>query len=132
MIDAADTQDMPGPDGAALLDEVHSVLKKYVAFGNDHQAVTVALWIAATHALPAWNHATRLVIDSPLRRCGKSRLLDIAALLSHAPLMVADVSPAAIYRTIGKGDDATTPTIFYDEADAAFGTIGGSLGARFP
>jgi len=36
-------------DGAKLLDELVETLTKYVVFANRHQAVAVALWIAATH-----------------------------------------------------------------------------------
>ena len=77
--------------------------------------------MAATHALPAWQHATRLILKSPQKRCGKSRLLDIVALLCFDPLMSTDASVAAIYRSLGD-DDFETPTLLIDEADALFGT----------
>lgn len=108
-------------DGAELLDRVRDALTKYVVFPSRHCAVAVALWIAATHGLSAWQHATRLVILSPQKRCGKSRLMDIVAALSFTPLMCSDTSPAAIFRSIGD-DDNTTPTLFVDEADVLFGT----------
>ena len=59
-------------DGDQLLDAVYAALIKYVAFTSRHQPVAVALWIGATHALAAWQHATRLIITSPQKRCGKS------------------------------------------------------------
>lgn len=107
--------------GAALLDEVRNALTKYVIFPSPHCAVAVTLWTAATHGLAAWQHATRLVILSPQKRCGKSRLMDIVAALSFSPLMCSDTSPAAVFRSIGDDDD-TTPTLFVDEADVLFGT----------
>lgn len=108
------------PDGADLLDEVHAALSTYVSFANDHQAVATTLWIGATHALPAWDHATRLTITSPQKRCGKSRLMDVVAALSSSPLLAANATTPAIYRSIG--DDSSAPTLFFDEADALFGT----------
>lgn len=108
-------------DGAALLDEVRDALLKYVIFPSPHCAVAVTLWTAATHGLAAWQHATRLVILSPQKRCGKSRLMDIVAALSFSPLMCSDTSPAAVFRSIGDNDDET-PTLFVDEADVLFGT----------
>ena len=87
-------------DGANLLDRVRAALTKYVAFANEHQSVAVTLWIAATHALPAWDHATRLAITSPQKRCAKSRLLDVAAAMSHSALLCADSTTAAIYRSL--------------------------------
>jgi hypothetical protein len=108
-------------DGAALLDDVHATLTRYVIFGDKHQPVAVTLWIAATHGLAAWQHATRLIITSPQKRCGKSRLMDVTAGLSFCPLLCADTTTAAIYRSIGD-DDAKTPALMIDEADALFGT----------
>lgn len=108
-------------DGAELLDEVRDTLGRYVVFPSEAAAIAVTLWIAATHALPAWQHATRLAIISPQKRCGKSRLLDIARLLAWNPMSSTDMSAAVIYRSIGD-DDTKTPTLFVDEADALFGT----------
>jgi hypothetical protein len=119
MIDANETTSMPEPDGEELLSSLYNTLKTYVTFANDDQVVAVALWIGASHAIPAWNHATRLVIFSPQKRCGKSRLLDVVALLSHNLLMSANATTPAIYRSIGN-DDFNTPTIFFDEADDLF------------
>ena len=78
----------------------------------------MALWTAATHAQPAWQHAPRLVIRAPEKRCGKSRLLDIVEGTCHAPLITVNASPAAVYRAIGTG---TPPTLLVDEADTIFG-----------
>jgi hypothetical protein len=112
-------------DGAELLDRVRARLTKHVAFVNEHQSVAATLWPAATHALECWHHATRLAITSPQKRCAKSRLLDIVAGMSHSPMMCADSTTAAIYRSLGYADDqgsVMTPTLFVDEADALFGT----------
>ena len=106
------------PTGPELLDQVLANLKKYVAFTSPHHPVAVTLWIAATYAIGAWQHATRLAITSPLKRCGKSRLMDITAYLSHKPQMCANASTPALFRSIT--DDP--PTLFMDEADALFGT----------
>ena len=111
----------PDADGAALLAEVHATLTRYVAFVDEHQPVAITLWVAATHGLRAWQHATRLTITSPSKRCGKSRLLDIVAGLSFSSLMCGDISAAAIYRSIGDDDDKT-PVLFIDEADTMFST----------
>ena len=111
----------PPTDGAELLDAVHDALTRYVIFPSEAAAVAVTLWMAATHALPAWQHATRLVIKSPQKRCGKSRLLDIVRLLCFNPMAATDMSTAVIYRSIGD-DERKRPTLLIDEADALFGT----------
>jgi hypothetical protein len=117
----ADSPSAPPVDGAELLDAAHEALIRYVIFPSKAAAVAVTLWVVATHALPAWQHATRLVIKSPQKRCGKSRLLDIVKLLCFNPMPSTDMSTAVIYRSIGD-DDHKTPTLLIDEADALFGT----------
>lgn len=108
----------PRPEGADLLDKVLLALRKYIIFPSDDDAIAVTLWIAATHAQPAWEHAPRLAAVSPAKRCGKSRLMDIVELLVHQPLITVNISPAALVRSIGRDDP---PTIMLDEADTVFG-----------
>ncbi|MGH8867920.1 MAG: DUF3631 domain-containing protein [Actinomycetes bacterium] len=103
--------------GAALLGEVEQCLRRFVVFPSEQAVVAVTLWIAATHAQSAWEHATRLALISPEKRCGKSRLLDIILALVHCALITVNISPAALVRSIG--DDP--PTLLVDEADTLFG-----------
>jgi hypothetical protein len=105
------------PSGSILLDAVRSALTNYVVLPTPQAADAVTLWIAATHAQPAWAHAPRLVIRGPEKRCGKSRLLDVVEALCHRPLITVNASPAAVYRSIT--DDP--PTMLVDEADTIFG-----------
>jgi hypothetical protein len=109
---------VPQPEGAVILAQLHAVLTRYVILPSGEATVAVTLWIAATHAQPAWQHAPRLVIRAPEKRCGKSRLLDIVEGTCHEPLITVNASPAAVYRAIGA---ATPPTLLVDEADTIFG-----------
>jgi hypothetical protein len=111
------TEPAPDQDGAALLDAIHAALTKYVVMPSAHATDAVTMWIACTHAQPAWAHAPRLVIRAPERRCGKSRLLDIVEALSHNPLITVNASPAAVYRSITEDP----PVLLVDEADTIFG-----------
>jgi hypothetical protein len=88
-------------DGAELLDDLLATLTKYVVFPDEHTADAVALWIATTHALPAFECAPRLVITSTEKRCGKTRLLDIITGTCHKPLATVNATVAAIFRSIG-------------------------------
>ena len=54
--------------GAELLNDVRAALTTYVVLPSPQAADAVTLWIAATHAQPAWAHAPRLVIRG--RRSG--------------------------------------------------------------
>ena len=107
----------PPFDGAAILDTLLAALTRYVVLPTTEAAWSVVLWIAATHAQPAWAHAARLVIRGPEKRCGKSRLLDVVEATCHQPFITVNASPAAIYRSITE----SPPTLLVDEADTIFG-----------
>jgi hypothetical protein len=79
------------------------------------------LWTVATHALRAFEHATRLAIHSAVKRCGKSRLLEIIEALAHNVLATTDASAAALFRIIEAAGDRP-PTLAIDEADRLFGS----------
>jgi hypothetical protein len=106
------------PAGARLLDDLHEALTRYVVLPSPEAADAVTLWVAATHAVTAWEHAARLVIKSPEKRCGKSRLLDVIEATCHKALITVSISPAALVRSITNDDP---PTILLDEADTVFG-----------
>lgn len=111
----------PGPleDGAALLDEVYQAQGRYVVFPDEPSARATALWVAATHGISFWSAAPRLVIISPQKRCGKTRAMDVIAGMSHNPLITANATPAAVFRSL---NGERPPTVFIDEADTIFGT----------
>ena len=104
---------------AALREELWGLLGRYVIFPSPAAHIAVTLWIAATHAQPAWEHAARLILKSPEKRCGKSRLLDLIEATSYRPLVTVNISPAALVRSIDAEDP---PTILVDEADSIFGS----------
>jgi hypothetical protein len=56
----------------------------------------------------------RLALLSPEKQCGKSRVLELLALLCDGAEGLSDASPAYLYRRIGAGK----VTILLDEADA--------------
>ena len=108
----------PAVDGARLLAELRAAFIRYVVLPSPQAADAVTLWTAASHAQPAWEHAPRLAVVSPLKRCGKSRLLDVVAETCHAPLITINATIAAVVRSIG----ADPPTLLVDEADTLWGT----------
>ena len=103
--------------GAQTLDLAHATLTRYVVFPCPEAADAATLYAAATHAMPELEFAARLVLKSPAKRCGKSRLLDVLGSLVAVPLLTANISAAALVRSIGKD---SPPTLLLDEADATF------------
>ncbi|HZM83025.1 MAG TPA: DUF3631 domain-containing protein [Candidatus Limnocylindrales bacterium] len=111
----------PTIDGSALLDRLRETIRCYVILPSTEALDAVTLWVAATHAITAWACAPRLVIRAPEKRCGKSRLLDLAEAASHNPLMTVNTSPAAIIRSISNDNP---PTLLIDEYDTIFTKAG--------
>jgi len=104
--------------GAELLGQVHAAYTGYVIFPSAAAADAMTLYTAATHAQMAWEHASRMVIKSPIKRCGKTRLQEVARELVHNALPTTNISPAALARSI---DEKDPPTLILDEADTVWG-----------
>jgi Protein of unknown function (DUF3631) len=98
-------------DGAALLDTIRQTLTRIVPALSDHQADAVTLWIAASHALPAWDHAPLLVVTGP-PAVGKTTLLDVVSDLAHYPLHT-DGSARALMRALAR----RPATLIADDVD---------------
>jgi hypothetical protein len=106
-------------EGAQVLADLRAQIKRYVVIPSEEALTAVTLWIAATHLQRAWQHAPRLAIVAPEKRCGKSRLLDVVTETVRNPLITVNASPAAIFRSI---DDEDPPSLLVDEADTLFST----------
>jgi hypothetical protein len=99
-------------DGASLLDEIKAILEAHLAL-PPHASVGLPLWIAHTYAFEQFSHTPRLAILSPEPRCGKSTLLALLQALCCKPLSAANITAAAMFRTI----ELAKPTLLIDEAD---------------
>lgn len=116
---------IPDRDAVSVLDTVRAALTDYVVMPSPAAAHAVTLWIVVTHAIAAFDTAPRLAIASPLKRCGKTRLLDVITGLVHEPLVAVSATTPAIYRSLG-GEQP--PTLVIDEADTIWGTKRGADG----
>ncbi|MDT6984471.1 DUF3631 domain-containing protein [Streptomyces lusitanus] len=104
--------------GSKLLDELHGQIAQFVIPPSPEALDAITLWVAATHMQPAWQHAPRLAVVGPAKRCGKSRLLDVLTETVHEPMLTINTTPAAIFRSISEDNP---PTLLVDEADTIFG-----------
>jgi Zn ribbon nucleic-acid-binding protein len=66
--------------GAAVLGAITAFIRRYMALNNE-QADLVALWVVHTHAFDAADVTPYLDIKSVEKRSGKTRLLEVLALL---------------------------------------------------
>lgn len=106
-------------DGADLFARIHSFLLRFISYPSPEASVAHLLWIVHTHLMDAWFTTPRLAALSPEPGSGKSRLLEITALLVLRPILSVMSSPAYVLRKIA--DQENRPTILYDEIDAVFG-----------
>jgi putative DNA primase/helicase len=99
-------------DAATLLDEIVAQIERYVVLPHD-AASAAALWVLHAYCFDEFNISARLVITSPEKRCGKTTLLRLIEALVPKPLAAANITAAAMFRTIEKH----RPTLLIDEAD---------------
>jgi len=100
-------------DGAVLLQTMLDIFDKHLVL-PDHAAVAIALWIMRAHCDDAFSISPRLAILSPVKRCGKTSLLEIIAKLLPRPLSTSNVTASVIFRVIEKHH----PALLIDEADS--------------
>ena len=112
--------------GDAVLDDVTAFLTRFVVFPDEHCAPTLALWFAHTHAADRFYITPRLILDSAEPGSGKTRVLEVAALLVNAPESTISTTPAALFRLVS----ANRITILFDEVDAVFSVKGGNEDLR--
>ncbi|MFE5868652.1 DUF3631 domain-containing protein [Streptomyces roseifaciens] len=105
--------------GSELLNELRARIAQFVIPPSPEALDAMTLWAVATHLQPAWQHAPRLAVVGPAKRCGKSRLLDVLTETVHEPMLTINTTPAAIFRSI---TEENPPTLLVDEADTIFGT----------
>jgi hypothetical protein len=93
---------------------------RFLAFPTSHHLIVVILWIVHTWAVKAFYVTPRLVLDSPEPGSGKTRVLEVLALLCRAAKLTLSTTTAALYRRIAAAGEQP-PTVLQDEADAVFG-----------
>ncbi len=112
----------PQDDGAAVLDDVEALLRRFVVFPSEEDAVAVTLWTAHTHAIEVFDNTPRLAFLSPEPASGKSRALEICDLLVARPLITINASAAYLMRRIAE-EEGHPPAVLYDEIDTVFGPM---------
>ena len=99
-------------DSSQLLDAISGKLERFVVLSKE-AAVAITLWVLLTFTFQKFKVLPRLGIQSPIKRCGKTTLLEFLTLVTDRPLPSSNISPAAIFRCI----EQYHPTLLIDEAD---------------
>jgi hypothetical protein len=106
-------------DGAAALEDARAFIARFCALPTEHAYTAVTLWAAHAWALDAFESTPRLAFLSPEPGSGKTRALEILALLVPWPMHAVNATPAALFRSVA--DPASRRTILFDEIDTIFG-----------
>jgi Protein of unknown function (DUF3631) len=101
-----------------LLNEIEAFAARYVVFPGESERVALVLWTAHSHALRGSHATPYLLIVSPEKRSGKTRVAEVLELLVARPWRVTGASEAAIFRKIAQD----RPSLILDEIDAIFGS----------
>jgi hypothetical protein len=96
-----------------VLDLTQHMLQAYIAV-QPHEYVGVTLWILHTHVFAKFQITPRLALLSPVRGCGKSKLLLFLEKLTANPERHDNVSAASLFRII---ENHAGPTLLLDEGD---------------
>ena len=113
---AALADEVPWPSrvvGAGLLDTLVATVRRYVVLPTVHAARAIALWVVLTYCETAVNILPLLLVTSPTKRCGKTRLVELVGALACRALPTSNITAAAPYRAI----DTFHPTLLLDEGD---------------
>jgi hypothetical protein len=100
-------------NGGDLLSELSEAIGSYIVMDKP-QRDAVALWAVFAHAHDLRDYAPPLIIVSPLKRCGKTRLQETLARLVPKPQPTSGVTAALFPRLI----ERHRPTLLIDEFDA--------------
>ena len=97
---------------ATVLDEIESLILKYVTLPDQNLATLIAAWIANTYTYERFQYCGYLALRSSTPRCGKSRLLRLVAMLAKGtPPITMNPTGPCLFRS-------TRPVLILDEVDA--------------
>jgi len=103
-------------DGAALVQDVLTFYKRFLIL-PPATALPLAIWTIATYIYDVFDAFPYLTVLSPVKRCGKTRLTEVAELVASNARLTVNISEAALFRLI----HSAAPTLVLDEAEALSG-----------
>src|SRR5262249_41163243 len=86
--------------------------RRYLYLTEDAHYLAIAIWIIHTHVFGRFQFSPRLVLEGPVRGCGKTTALSILELLCANPVKLDHVTDASLFRLADQGH-----TVLLDEVD---------------
>jgi hypothetical protein len=97
-----------------LLDEITSVLRRYIIFQHEYDAWTLSLWIVVTYCSELFNIAPLIGVSANSKDCGKTSLLRILLNLVRKGKPSISLTRATAFRIV---DRHRPVTLVCDEVD---------------
>jgi Protein of unknown function (DUF3631) len=94
-----------------LIDGLEQYIRRYCVLDSACY-LPLAVWCTATHLADHFDAFPYLVLQSPVKRCGKTRLLEVLEMLCARPWRGTAPTSAALYRMM-----VTCPTLLLDEVE---------------
>ncbi len=101
-----------------LLKRVGILIEKYVVLPSEEARTAIELFTLHSWAVEAAHSTPYMAIVSAEKQSGKTRLLEVVALVVREPWHTASTTEAALFRRIEQAE----PTLLLDEIDAIFGS----------
>jgi hypothetical protein len=87
-----------------LLYRIAGTVRRFVFFKNEKVPLLIAVWIVATYLNDRFQYFAILWINSPVMRCGKSRLLELIDKMTwRSSGSTINISAAALFRLTSEG-----------------------------
>ena len=103
----------PNPvHGEDLIKEIIQLIEDVVKV-EDGYSFIIALWVIHSWIFDLFEVSPYLAINSPTKRCGKTRLVSLVQSLTQRPILANNITAASVFRTV----EAYRPTLLIDEAD---------------
>jgi hypothetical protein len=97
-----------------LVNKIETYIQDYVTLADPQYSLPIALWIIGTFVYPEFDAYPYLVITSPTKRSGKTRLSEMIAFACSNPRNMAALTGPTMFRCI----ESEHPTIIFDEAES--------------
>ena len=108
--------------GQRLVSDLTKWIDGYMFLDDPRVALVAALWAINTWVFERFDACPYLCVTSYTMAAGKTRLMELLAMVSRNPHLIASMTPAAMLRMIEQADSKTT--LFFDQAETLSGSSG--------
>lgn len=110
-------------DLKALVSRIETYVQDYVTLADQQYSLPIALWVIGTFAFLDFDSFPYLVINSPTKRSGKTRLSEMISFCCANPRNMAALTGPTLFRCI----EDEQPTIIFDEAESLNSESAGTM-----